>query len=253
MNEINLLVAFGAGLVSFLAPCVVPLLPLYISFVSGVSVQELTNGDGQKRFLRRIILTSLVFTVGFSMVFVALGFGASKLGMGLFSNRTVLSQMGGIMIIVFGAYLLGIFQRLTVSQKSFSITLPESVRRIKILGPFLIGVIFALTWTPCAGPILGAILTLALTSPDQMAAGTLLFVYAMGIAIPFLIVSLSIGVVQKYLVAGRSWLGALEKVAGAVLIGMGVLIATDQFRILTTIFSNFLYQLPIYKEVLLRV
>ena len=175
------------------------------------------------------------------------------MGVTIFSAKPALVRLGGVFIFLFGLYLVGVFNRFSASQKTFAITLPESIQRTRFLGPFLIGIVFALSWTPCAGPVLGAILTLALTSPNQTEAALLLFIYSLGIAVPFLLVGLTIGASQKYLAAARKWLWALEKGAGIVLILMGILMATDQFKYLIGFFTPGLYGLPVYQEVMRRV
>lgn len=231
--EVNLLIAFSAGLVSFLAPCVVPLVPAYISYISGVSVTELTQSQDSSRYRFQVLLNSLIYIAGFSFVFILMGLGATAISSLLLINRLELVSIGGVFIILFGLYSTGIFSRFGFAQKEFQLQLPQSLRTIKYLGPFLLGNTFALAWTPCVGAVFAAILTLAATTQTAFEGAFLLFVYSLGISLPFLLIALSIGSSYKLLSAIGPKLQTISVMGGILLVGIGVLMVSgyyDQFN-----------------------
>lgn len=233
MIDVNFFVAFTAGLVSFLAPCVVPLVPAYISYISGVSVTELAQSADPNRYRNRVLLNSLIYILGFSFVFVLLGLGVTAISRMIAINRAELIKFGGIFIIFFGLYSMGLFNRLRLAQKEFQFQLPQSVRSIKYLGPFLLGNTFALAWTPCVGAVYAAILTLAATSQNITQAAFLLFVYSLGISLPFLLAALTISSSYKLLLALGPKLQLISIIGGLLLVGIGLLMVTgryDQFN-----------------------
>ncbi|MGH7831832.1 MAG: cytochrome c biogenesis CcdA family protein, partial [Candidatus Binatia bacterium] len=189
MTEINFLVAFVAGLFSFLSPCVLPLIPSYLSFVSGVSLEEMRANQVGNRVRRQVALHSLAFIVGFSLVFVSLGASASFLGGLFFSYRNVIRTLGGILIILVGLYLTGLF-KISVLDRYFQFNLKN--KPAGYLGSVLVGITFAVAWTPCVGPILGAILTLAGTSAQVDRGIFLLATYAAGLALPFFLSAVAV-------------------------------------------------------------
>src|SRR6266478_8107927 len=178
MGGVSLAAAFGAGLLSFLSPCVLPLVPGYISMVSGASVEELKSGDNS-RLLGKILLHSLLFIAGFSIVFISLGASATWLGQTLLSRMSLLYKVGGVIIIIFGLHLTGLLKiPILYSDKRFH----SAGKPATALGAFLIGLAFAFGWTPCIGPILAAILGLA-ASQDTIGAGvSMLALYSLGLA-----------------------------------------------------------------------
>lgn len=233
MIDVNLFVAFTAGLVSFLAPCVVPLVPAYISYISGVSVSELTQSTDTSKYRNKVLLNSLLYVLGFSSVFVIMGLGATALSRTIIVNRLELIRFGGFFIILFGLYSMGLFNKLGFAQKEFQFQLPQSVRNIKYLGPFLLGNTFALAWTPCVGAVFAAILTLAATSQNIVQGVLLLFVYSLGISLPFLLIALTIGSSYKLLSALGPKLQLISIIGGLLLVGIGILMVTgkyDQFN-----------------------
>lgn len=209
-----LFIALLGGVASFVSPCVLPLLPAYLAFVSGLSVEETKKGN------RRVIVGTLAFVLGFTTVFVLLGAGFSFAG-GLVANRAVLRYVGGALLVILGAVLIGLtvpaFMQRDV--RPFLDKVPKGPA-----GAFLVGVAFAFGWTPCVGPILGAILTMAAEQGDPVAGALLLFAYSLGMGIPFMLCGLFVGwALRTFARAGR-YLRVIQIVSGAVLVVYGVLL-----------------------------
>lgn len=215
MASPNLFLAFGAGVFSFVSPCVLPIYPSFLSYVTGVSVDQLSEGSRAVR--ARVLKHSLAFFAGFSVIYIALGLTASALGSFFYSSRSWLPIVGGIFIIVMGLQLLGIL-RLPFLMRDTRRQLAS--RPEGYLGSALVGLTFAAGWTPCIGPILGAVLALAATSPGY--GGLLLLAYSVGFALPFIGMAYALGSVRR--LARYSLL--IERVGGAVMVVMGLLLAT---------------------------
>lgn len=233
MGRVSLAAAFAAGLVSFLSPCVLPLVPGYISMISGVSVDELKAGENP-HLLGKILFHSVLFIAGFSVVFITLGASATWLGQVLLSRMSLLYKVGGIIIIVFGLHLTGLLKIpfLYTDKRFHSVGKPASAA-----GAFLIGLAFAFGWTPCIGPILAAILGMA-ASQDTIGSGVLLLaLYSLGLAVPFLLTSLGINQFLGFYKRFRTHLHQLEVFSGVVLIILGAMIFTNQFTRLAGYFS----------------
>lgn len=215
MQTPNLILAFGAGVLSFLTPCCLPIYPSFLSYVTGVSLDELTMGTRLAR--RRVLTHSIFFFLGFSTIYVALGLTASALGRFFYAGRSWLPVVGGIWVAVMGLTLLGVIRIpfLLRDRRHQFATRPEGY-----LGSALVGLAFAAGWTPCIGPILGAVLALAAGSPGY--GGLLLLVYSIGFAIPFIGLAYTLGSVR---LLSRYSL-ALERVGGVIMVAMGVLLAT---------------------------
>jgi cytochrome c-type biogenesis protein len=236
-QQITLVAAFAAGFLSFVSPCVLPLIPGYISFVSGISVEEM-RGDVPPSVSRlQVFLTSLAFVIGFSIVFILLGASATAIGKLMFAKLPLLSKIAGAVLVVFGLHTMGVFRLafLETEKRVHSQTKPAGP-----LGAMLVGVAFAFGWTPCIGPILGGILAIA-GSKNSVAEGiTLLAVYSLGLGIPFLLTSLAInqffGAAKKI----RRYYHAIELVSGGLLIAIGVLIMTGQLTIITRYLQPYL-------------
>jgi len=189
MTDVNIFVAFAAGVFSFLSPCVLPLIPSYLSFVSGVSLDEMRSEEARARVRWRVILNSAAFIIGFSLVFISLGASASFLG-GLFLDyRNTIRILGGLFILLVGLYLVGLF-KIAVLDRYLQFNLKD--KPAGYLGSILVGITFAVAWTPCVGPILGATLALASTA-GEVGRGTLLLTsYAAGLALPFFLSALAL-------------------------------------------------------------
>ena len=227
---IELLIAFGAGLISFLSPCVLPLIPGYISYISGASLDELLAN-------KKINLVPLIlFTLGFSFVFIIFGAAASYLGQVLLQNSETLRILAGLIIIIFSLQLIGIINInfLNFEKKIYT------KKNNNILFSFVIGMAFGFGWTPCIGPILGSILALASTEETVFKAIILLSFYSLGLAIPFI---LSGYLMQRFLMFSKNFkknINLVTKSGGVILLITGVLILTNQLQILGYYILNYL-------------
>ena len=219
----GLLVAFSAGLLSFLSPCVLPLVPSYVTFITGLSLEEVRTSR------RTALIHALLFVLGFSLIFIALGATASVLGRVLFVARVWIARVGGALIILFGLYLLGAFNFRLLAQDR-RVYLAD--KPIGYLGTVLVGLAFGAGWTPCIGPILGSILIYTSSTADLHRGLLLLTAYSAGLAVPFLIAALAI---DRFLAAFARWRGAMKwvnRVGGVLLIIVGLLLITNYFTVL---------------------
>src|SRR5712672_3364494 len=224
--------AFFAGLISFLSPCVLPLVPGYVSLISGVGVDELKASHGQ--LMRRVMMNSLGFILGFSVVFITLGAISTEIGQVAARYKHTLSIVAGVVIILFGLHLTGIFK----IKALYSDTRLHAVKGSStLIGAFVIGFAFAFGWTPCLGPILTAILTVASEQDQILKGGLLLAVYSLGLAVPFLLTSLLMERFLKFYSRFRSHMHAIEVASGALLIGLGVLLVLGRFTMISNWFS----------------
>ncbi|MDD5543770.1 MAG: cytochrome c biogenesis protein CcdA [Acidobacteriia bacterium] len=233
-SNIGLITAFVAGIVSFLSPCVLPLVPAYLSYITGVSVQDIreeeTAGKGR---MGRLLIHSLMFVLGFTVVFVALGASATSAGRAIHRHHRLFLQIAGIIIIVFGLHLIGLFKiGLLYREKRF-----QNAGGAGIGGSFLIGLAFAFGWTPCIGPILAGILTIAATRNSVWQGVWLLTIYSLGLGLPFLIVGLSLNKFMSFYNAFKKHLRVVEVVSGILLIAIGALILTNNLNWLAQKFS----------------
>lgn len=223
--------AFVAGLVSFLSPCVLPLVPGYVSLISGAGVEELQTGEA--RLMRKVMLNSIAFIMGFSVVFITLGAASTAAGQLLARYKSTLAEVAGVVIILFGLHLTGIFR----IKALYSDTRLHSLKGSSTVGgAFIIGFAFAFGWTPCVGPILSVILGLA-AEQDSVGKGVaLLTVYSLGLAVPFLLTALGLERFLKFYGRFRKHMHALEVASGGLLIALGVLLVIGRF----TLISNYL-------------
>src|SRR6266699_5989732 len=229
ISLVNILVAFAGGLLSFLSPCVLPLVPGYISLMSGVSIDHLTS-EGSSVARRAVILNSLAFNAGLSVIFLALGGTAGLVGSAIISNPWV-RIVGGLVIIVFGLHLIGLLKikYLYRDTRQFSNEKPRGM-----LGSLTLGIAFAAGWTPCIGPILGGIIGLAATSGGWKGGLVLSAFYSAGLAVPFLITGLGINKFLGFYSKFRKHLHKVEVVSGVVLISIGLLIASGYSSLLAS-------------------
>ena len=222
-------VSFGAaalaGLISFLSPCVLPLVPAYLCFVAGTSLDKLMDDDGVDQAIRRrVIFSAFFFVLGFTTVFVVMGASASAINRIVFDHIDIISKVAGAVIIIFGLHYMGVF-RFALLQREMRFN-PDNTPT-GFIGAYLIGLAFAFGWTPCVGPILATILTLAASS-DSLGYGiSLLTVYSLGLGIPFMAAALAIEPFMNFLKRFRNHIHKIEIGAGLLLIGTGVLIMTD--------------------------
>jgi cytochrome c-type biogenesis protein len=234
-QSLGLFVAFSAGLLSFLSPCVLPLVPSYATFITGMSLEELERPE-TTRTRRTVLLHGVLFVLGFTCVFLALGASATFIGALLkYASRGV-QAVGGALLILFGLYLVGLL-RLPGAGREWRMHLAE--KPVGYLGTFLVGVTFGAGWTPCIGPVLGGILTLAATR-DSMGQGVgLLAVYSAGLAIPFLLATV---LIERFLAGFRRFrpmLPWINRVSGALLIAVGFLMLTGSFTQMSAWMNGF--------------
>ena len=228
-NSLGLALAFSAGLLSFLSPCVLPLVPSYVTFVTGLSLEDVS------RARRSALVHSLLFILGFTLIFLALGASATVLGRVLVSQRVWLSRVGGVLIILFGLYMLGLFDVALFSRER---RLHLSDKPVGYLGSVLVGVAFGAGWTPCIGPILGSILLYTSTAADLRRGLLLLFTYSMGLALPFLASALAVNHFLAAFARVRTKLLWVNRAAGLLMIVAGLLLVTNYFTILASLLQG---------------
>lgn len=228
MGEVQIYLGVAlAGLVSFLSPCVLPLVPPYLGFLGGTTLDMMTGKEGDRAVYRRVILASLAFVLGFTTVFVSLGASASFIGQVLLQHRTMLSMLAGAIIIVFGLQFLGLVRiPMLYREARYHVgSAPTS-----LAGAYLIGLAFAFGWTPCIGPILAAVLTAAASEASLGRGISLLFAYSLGLGVPFLLAAIAIRPFMSFMNKFRRHLGTLEKVMGAALVIAGVMFLTGSIN-----------------------
>jgi cytochrome c-type biogenesis protein len=224
VSLIGLVTAFAAGVISFLSPCVLPLVPGYVSFVAGSSLEDLRDGEASR--LQALSLAA-TFVLGFTVVFVALGASATALGHLLLSYRYELGMVAGVVVILFGLHMLGLAP---FSLMNREVRFHVEMGGGRALSAFLLGIAFAFGWTPCIGPVLGAILTLGASTADVSKGALLLAVYSLGLGLPFLLAALFTGTLLGRLRAlGRAGRN-LQRAAGGLLVVMGLLMVTGRLE-----------------------
>ncbi len=227
--HVSILIALGAGLVSFLSPCVLPLFPSYLSLITGTSLTELEAPQDKQRVRRAVIGNSLAFIAGFSAIFIALGASFSLVGRMLLIYQDYLRIAGGILIIAFGITITGMV-KIPALARYYQPSFGENPTGL--IGTGLVGATFAIGWTPCVGPILGAILLLASTQETVRAGVVMLVAYSAGLAIPFFLSALTVNAFFTFFRAFRRYIQIVHIGAGVILIAVGFLLVTDYFTIL---------------------
>jgi cytochrome c-type biogenesis protein len=230
MNEVSVALAFAAGVLGFLSPCVVPLIPGYLSFISGLSLADMSLEERRAK-LGQILVATVLFVLGFSTIFTGLGASASALGGVVLGNRALLTRLGGAIVIVMGLAVLGIIKvpglyrerRFHVEKRPFG-----------LFGAFPIGMAFGFAWTPCVGPVLTAVLTLATTAQTAASGALLLFAYSLGLGVPFVIVALLMSAAFDTLGWLRRHARSISAVSGIFLLVMGAAMVTDLLFALNT-------------------
>jgi len=239
IRSVDLWTAFGAGIFSFVSPCILPIIPSYMFFISGTSAssvaEDLDEAERQQK-KRQIILSSLWFILGFSLVFIALGATATGLGQVLKSHHDLLRKIGGVVIIILGLHMMGAIQ---IKALLYEKRMHLKARPPGFWGAFLIGISFALGWTPCIGPILGAILAIASTKAQVSEGVSLLAVYSLGLAIPFFVTALLMDQVFVYFRKIQKHMRKISIASGIFLILVGIMIFTNLLQSI----SNYLLTL----------
>lgn len=222
--ELSIAGALGAGLLSFLSPCVLPLVPPYLCFLGGVSLDQVSGeGETDPKVMRRVMLAALCFVLGFSTVFISLGATATLIGQMIGDYLDVLAQAAGVVIIVLGLHFMGLFK---ISLLNREARFHSDTRPAGLIGSYVVGLAFAFGWTPCVGPILAAILMVA-GSEGSIASGTgLLAVYSAGLGIPFLLAAAAMKPFMAFMGRFKSHMRAVERTIGGLLVGTGILFLT---------------------------
>ncbi|MBI2048151.1 MAG: sulfite exporter TauE/SafE family protein [Parcubacteria group bacterium] len=253
MLEVSLFAAFIAGLITFLAPCTLPLVPGYLGFVSGVPLKDLEDPAKARHVRSKIFLNGFFFTVGFSAIFIILGTAIGLLGGALAQYQVWLNRIGGILIVLFGLFMLDVI-KIPALQFEHRLKLPQFIRRGNPTSSFIMGAAFGTGWTPCVGPVLGAILTLSATVDGALQGALLLSVFSLGLAIPFWIIALGIGSATLYIQKFINYLRVISVIGGLFLIFLGVLLFIGKLGLLISwgfqIMS--LFGLDAYEERLLE-
>jgi cytochrome c-type biogenesis protein len=236
MNDISLSLAFLAGVLSFLSPCVLPLIPSYVSFITGISFKDLTVGTDRKKIHYLTITNSIAFILGFSTVFIALGISSSAVGSFFFQYVDMIRIIGGVVVIIFGLFIAGVLKLdfLMIQKKIYLSGKPAGY-----VGTFIVGMTFAAGWSPCIGPILGTILVYAGSKGSTLYGFQLLAAYSLGLAVPFFLSALAINVFLSYSPKLARFMRVIMFISGLLLIIFGILLLTDQIRVLTRLLPDF--------------
>ena len=232
---VSLGLAFLAGLVSFLSPCVFPVVPSYVGFVTGLTLDELREG-GRGEARRQAAVHAALFVLGFSLVFIALGASATALGTVLRRSLPLLQQVGGVLVAAFGLYLLGVL-RLPALMRERRVHLAS--RPAGKVGSVLVGVAFGAGWTPCVGPVLASVLLYAGMAETAWRGMALLAAYALGLGVPVFVAAVSLNWFLAGAVSARRWLMPLQRVSGFALLVLGILMFTGRFAALTAWLARF--------------
>lgn len=224
-TSVGIVAAFGAGVLSFLSPCVLPLVPSYISFITGFSLEEL----GEQR--ASALLHAALFIAGFTAIFMLLGASATAVGFAVTVNRSWLERIGGLLIVVFGLYMLGV---LNVGFLARERRVHIQNKPVGYLGSVLVGVAFGAGWTPCIGPILGAILVMTGSRADLGQGLAALFAYSMGLAVPFMAAAFGVERFIGWFQRNRRFMPIVTRLSGALLVAAGLLLASGYFTVLAS-------------------
>lgn len=234
IENVSIFIALSAGFISFLSPCILPLIPSYMAFITGISLEELSHEKNLKRVRKIVIINSLLFILGFSIIFITLGASATFIGKFLSRNIRWFEIVGGCVVILLGLHFIGIF-RLKFLNREKKIHLKD--KPLGFIGTVLVGMAFGAGWTPCVGPILGAILTMAATTQNIFKGMVLLAFYSVGLGLPFLISGLIIHKFFEYFKAVRKYFKVITAVGGILLVILGVLLITGYFSSISSYLS----------------
>lgn len=222
--------AFVAGLLTFLAPCTFPLLPAYLTIIAGGPLEEESKKKGLLRVNWKIVFNGLAYVGGFALIFISLGLFAGFIGNYIPGFKGIFSRIGGVLVIIFGLYLLDIF-KFSSFESTKKLGIATKIQPGTPVGSFLLGITMAFGWTPCVGPILGGILVLAANSGTAFEGALLLFVFSLGLALPFMFFAFAIGLATGFVKKMSKYTPIISKVSGALLLIIGVLLVLDRFEI----------------------
>ena len=236
-ENISYIVALVAGILTYLSPCLLPMIPAFIAYITGISFADFKDQSKKGEVKRKTVAHALLFIAGFSLIFITLGLTATLLGKALFHYQKFIGSAGGVLIMFFGLQLAGILKLdFFIKERKFSI----ATKSASYLSSFLIGVTFAAAWTPCAGPILGSILVLAGARANVVMGAKLLTVYSVGIAIPFFITALLVNTFLEHINKLQKILNIFNKISGIFLVIVGFLMATNYLAVISEkLFSSF--------------
>src|SRR5574338_287863 len=223
-------IAFSAGLLSFLSPCVLPLIPSYVTFITGLSLEDVQTAR------RAALVHAVLFILGFTLIFLALGATATAVGQLLNYQRVWISRVGGVLIIAFGLYMLGVFNVSLFSQER---RVHLANKPVGYLGTVLVGIAFGAGWTPCIGPILGSILTYTASSADMQRGLWLLLAYSLGLAVPFLLSAVAVERFLDVFARMKRQMGWITRASGILMIAVGILMVTNYFTILASVLQQY--------------
>lgn len=224
-TSLGIVLAFTTGLLSFLSPCVLPLIPSYVTFITGLSLEDVQKAR------RAAFVHSLLFVLGFTLIFLALGASATALGQLLGYQRVWISRIGGVLVIVFGLYTLGVFNVSAFSQER---RVHIANKPVGYLGTLLVGIAFGAGWTPCIGPILGSILTFAASSADMARGLWLLLAYSLGLAVPFLLSAVAVERFLLFFGRMKRQMNWITRASGVLMVAVGILMVTNYFTVLAS-------------------
>ena len=231
MNYSLIVPAFIAGVLTFLAPCTLPLVPGYLAFISGASIEDLKSPAKAGAARKNVFLNGVAFMAGWSMVFIVFGTLAGFLGAALVPYRLWIGRIGGAFVILFGLFMLDLL-RIPFFTRERHLKIPALLEKGKPVNSFILGSSFGIGWTPCVGPILGSVLLLASTSTTALQGGILLAIFSAGLAIPFLAIALGVGSAMKFIARIAPFLHFVSIVGGLFLIGLGILLITNNMGLL---------------------
>jgi cytochrome c-type biogenesis protein len=235
VENITVLAAFTAGIISFISPCVLPLIPGYLSFISGVSLEEMKGGDRKSGALKKVSLNTLLFVLGFSFVFTAMGASATFIGEFLLSKLALFNKIAGAIIIVLGLHIMGVFR---ISFLNYEKRFHTKGKPLGPLGSFMVGLAFAFGWTPCIGPILGGCLLLACNQETVGQGVVLLLSYSLGLGIPFFITAVSFSTFLGVFGWAKRHFRTIEIISGLFLVTIGILMFIGSFSYITGLLNQ---------------
>jgi cytochrome c-type biogenesis protein len=230
-GNVSILVAVSAGLISFLSPCILPVIPSYLAFITGISLEELSQQENLREVRNKVIANSLMFILGFSIIFITMGASATFIGKFLYKNIRWFEIIGGVLVIILGLHFTGIF-RLKFLDREKKIHLKK--KPLGYLGTCLVGMAFGAGWTPCVGPILGAILAMAATTQDVLKGIVLLSFYSAGMGLPFFLSAIILHKFFEYFKTIRKYFKVISIVGGVLLIIVGILLILGYFSSLSS-------------------